>query len=168
MKATESGQDHASPYEAPKAELNSPRISDRAHRPSLGDVIFLLFLQGSCILLVRQAVAASAAIGAGFASVGFLIGAALFATLRMRRWPSANVRGCMLRAALWAGLVALIASVALSFLAVMAFYGPRADSPWRLLIATRESLYVGVVAFAGTFLGLWLGGRGPVSKARSS
>ncbi len=166
MKATESDEYHASPYEAPKAELNSPGVSDGVRRPSLGDVVFLLFLQGGAILLLVQAVAASGIIGRGFASVGFVIGAGLFAILRMRRWPNGSALGCMLRVALRAGLVVLISSVTLSSLAIVAFYGPSADRLRHLLIAMREGAYIGAVAFAGTLLGVWLGGKGPAS-ARS-
>jgi hypothetical protein len=161
--ASRNDQEDASPYQAPMADLNRAGAADRPPRPSIGDVAMLMFLQ----------VAFSASLGlglwvvydrswAGYPLVGIMGGAIVFAELRNRYQQGSCAFVYRLHLAIWSGLLGTVLCACLSPGARKSL---RAIEHWWLAVVSG-SLAMGIITFAPSLAGLWLGTRSLVTLLR--
>jgi hypothetical protein len=99
---------------------------------------------------------------AGYPLVGIALGATIFANLRKRYRPKSCAFVYRLHLALWSGLLGAALCVCLSPGATKLL---RAFKYWWLVVATG-SLAMGIVTFALSLVGLWLGTRSLVAFLR--
>jgi hypothetical protein len=154
----------AGPYTVPKADLNQLGVIDRPPRPSVGDVAMLAFLQVTLSALLGLALwVFFDKSWAWYPLVGITIGAVVFAELRKRPRHGSYVSVHRLYLALWSGLSG--SAVIVLLLTVRKRPPLLAVKYWWLVVASA-SLTMGIIAFALSMVGLWLGTRSFVTVLR--
>jgi magnesium-transporting ATPase (P-type) len=159
-------KEDAGPYQAPKANLNEADVPDTHWPwPTFGDFVLLVILQValSAILALALWLFFDRA-WSGYPLAGTIAGAMIFAVLGKRRRPSLRTTKGRIGLALGAASVGLAISAYELWMIQPHFHFRTAKQMWSALIVTTFA--AGVLAFAATMAGLWLGSRslGPLLR----
>ena len=159
-------KEDAGPYLAPKANLNEADVPDTHWpRPTFGDLVLLVILQValSAILVLSLWIFFDRA-WSGYPLAGTIAGAVIFAVLGKRRRPSLRTPRGRIGLALGAASVGLAVSAYELWTLQSHFHFRTARQMWSAMVVTTFAS--GVLAFAATMAGLWLGSRslGPLLR----